>query len=261
MQDLSCVGQCSLTVALPVLSAFGVETCVLPTAILSNHTMFKEWSCLDLTEENKNIMKVWKKNSFKFDAFYLGYLGSVHLMSLAKECFSEFSADGAKIIIDPAFGDNGALYPAFDEKYVDAMRDLIKSADIILPNLTEACFLSGTAYEHNASVEFAESVIKKLSAMTDAVIVMTGAERGGEIGEIIFSNRTFSYIWAEKLPRRFHGTGDIFASAFTAEYLESGSLERACSVAGKLVAESIRATDPSHGYGVNFEYALKNIVK
>lgn len=259
MQDLSCVGQCSLTVALPVLSAMGVEACVLPTALLSNHTMFKKWSCLDLTDEIKNIMKMWKENGFKFDGFYLGYLGSKNLMDVARECFKSFSAENAKVIIDPAFGDNGKLYPAFDDLYVEAMRGLIKSADIILPNLTEACFLSGIAYEENGTVEFAEKVIKKLATLTEAVIVLTGAEKGGEIGEIIYADGGFSYVWAEKLPKRFHGTGDIFAAAFTAKYLESGSLESACAAAGELVAKSIKATDPSHQYGVNFEYVLKNI--
>lgn len=258
MQDLSCVGQCSLTVALPVLSAMGIETCVLPTAILSNHTMFKKWSCLDLTDETRNIMNVWRENGFKFDAFYLGYLGSAELMDVARDCFKEFSADGAKVIIDPAFGDNGVLYPAFDQAYVNAMKSLIKSADIILPNLTEACFLSGVPYEQNADLQFTEKVIKKLATITDATIVLTGAEKDGEIGEVIYSGGEFSRVWAEKLPKRFHGTGDIFAAAFTAKYLESGSLERACEVAGGLVAESIKATDPSHPYGVNFEYALKN---
>lgn len=261
MQDLSCVGQCSLTVALPVLSAFGVETCVLPTAILSNHTMFKKWSCFDFTEEAENIMRIWKENSFKFDAFYLGYLGSASLTEVAKRCFKQFSAEGAKVIIDPAFGDDGKLYSAFDKEYVNAMRQLIKSADIILPNLTEACFLSGTLYEQQSSVEFAEKVIKKLSTLTDAVIVLTGVEKNGEIGEIIYSEGKFSYIWDEKLPKRYHGTGDIFASAFTAVYLESGSFEKACSTAGRFVADSIRATDSSHPYGVNFEYVLKNKIK
>ena len=258
MQDLSCVGQCSLTVALPILSAYGVETCVLPTAILSNHTMFKKWSCLDLTAETRNIMNVWRENGFKFEAFYLGYLGSAELMEVAKECFKDFSSNGAKVIIDPAFGDNGILYPAFNMNYVEAMRKLIASADIILPNLTEACFLSGIDYEQNATIEFTEKVIKKLSTLTDAVIVLTGAEKNGEIGEIIYANEAFSYVWAEKLPKRYHGTGDIFSAAFTAEYLESGNLEKACAFAGNLVAESIRATDPAHTYGVNFEYALKN---
>ena len=258
MQDLSCVGQCSLTVALPVLSAYGVETCVLPTALLSNHTMFEKWSCLDLTDEARNIMNVWKQNGFKFDAFYLGYLGSASLMDVARDCFKEFSGEGCKIIIDPAFGDNGKLYPAFDSEYVAAMRKLIKSADLILPNLTEACFLCGAEYRQDASIEYIEEVIGKLSLLTDATIVLTGAEKDGLIGEVIYSDKKFSYVWAEKLPVRYHGTGDIFAAAFTANYLETASLEKASAFAGELVANSIRATDPAHGYGVNFEYALKN---
>lgn len=259
MQDLSCVGQCSLTVALPVLSALGVETCVLPTAILSNHTMFKKWTCLDMTPEIKNIMDVWDTNGFRFDAFYLGYLGSASLMDVAKQCFKKFSADGAEVIIDPAFGDNGKLYPAFDSHYVQCMKDLIKCADIILPNLTEACFLSGIEYEPDATIEFAQVVIKKLSTITDAVIVLTGVERDGEIGEIIYRGGQFSYVWDEKLPKRYHGTGDIFASAFTAEYVKSRDMQKACFIAGRLVGDSIRATHPDHNYGVNFEYVLNNI--
>ena len=140
MQDLSCVGQCSLTVALPVLSAYGVETCVLPTAVLSNHTMFKGWSYLDLTDKIPEIFEYWEKNGFKFDAFLLGYLGKAELMDLAEKAFDGFSAEGAKIIIDPVFGDNGALYGGFDLEYVAAMRKLLRRADIILPNVTEACF-------------------------------------------------------------------------------------------------------------------------
>ena len=131
MQDLSCVGQCSLTVALPILSAYGVETCVLPTAVLSNHTMFNGWSYLDLTDKIPEIYEYWRKNNFKFDAFLLGYLGKSALMDLAERAFDDFSADGAKIIIDPVFGDNGKLYGGFDLNYVAAMRKLLRRADII----------------------------------------------------------------------------------------------------------------------------------
>ncbi len=141
MQDLSCVGQCSLTVALPILSSYGIEACVLPTAVLSNHTMFKTWSYLDSTGEISNIFKHWKESEIAFDAFLLGYLGKAELMDIAEKCFDEFSADGAQIIIDPVFADNGKLYAGFDLNYVAAMRRLIKRADIILPNVTEACFL------------------------------------------------------------------------------------------------------------------------
>ncbi len=256
MQDLSCVGQCSLTVALPVLSAYGVEAAVLPTAVLSNHTMFPTWSYLDLAPEMDNILKGWADNGIKFDAFYLGYLGKTSLMPVAKRCFAEFSADGAPVIIDPAFGDNGKLYGGFDGEYVKAMADLLKSADIILPNLTEACYITGDEYREEYDREYIEQVVKNAYDLTGATVVLTGAELGGKIGEAIYDGKKFVYVFEEKLPVRYHGTGDIFASVFTAVYLNSQSLEKASKEAGLFVANCIRATDKSHFYGVNFEHVL-----
>ncbi len=258
MQDLSCVGQCSLTVALPVLSAYGVETCVLPTAILSNHTMFKSWSYLDLTGEIENIFVEWKNNGFKFDAFLLGYLGKKTLMDVAEKCFDNFSADGATVIIDPVFGDNGKLYCGFDGEYVAAMRKLIKRADIILPNVTEACFLTGTPYKSDCGVEFVKQLAKKLAALTDAVIVITGAEKDGKIGEVIYSGNEFEVVLLDKLPQKRHGTGDIFASVFTAEYLAQKSLRDCCFNASKFVIDCIKTTGDGHFYGVEFEKILNN---
>lgn len=258
MQDLSCVGQCSLTVALPVLSAYGVEASVLPTAVLSNHTAFEKWSCLDLTPEMDAIMTAWRQNGFQFDAFLLGYLGSAAIMEIAKVCFHDFAAAHAKIIIDPAFGDNGRLYPAFDKSYVTAMADLIRCADMILPNLTEACYLTGTEYRPDGTLDYAKETVRRLAGQTNAAIILTGVEQNGEIGELIYTDGAFTEVWDKKLPRRFHGTGDLFAAAFTAVYLQSESMEAAASAAGRLVADSIRATDAAHTYGVNFEYALNN---
>lgn len=256
MQDLSCVGQCSLTVALPVLSAYGIETCVLPTAILSNHTAFDKWSCLDLACEMDNILEAWRKNNFKFDAFLGGYLGSAAIADVAKTCMKDFLKENARVIIDPVFGDNGKLYAAFDSGYVAVMADLIKSADIILPNLTEACFLTGIEYRPDISVKSAKEIVRQLAERTPAAVIVTGIEREGEIGELIYANGQFAEVWAEKLPQRFHGTGDLFASAFTALYMQGRGLIEACESAGNLVGEGIRATDISHTYGVNFEYAL-----
>ena len=262
IQDLSCVGQCSLTVALPVLSAYGIETCVLPTGILSNHTAFPEWTCFDFTPEMWNIMEAWRKNDFRFDAFLLGYLGSAAAIDAAKVCFRDFAKGGADILIDPAFGDYGRLYPAFDHKYVAAMADLIQSAHVILPNFTEVCFLTGMEYRDNAPIEYLKSCSAMLADLTPAVIVMTGAEQSGRIGELIYSGGKFTEVWAKLLPGRFHGTGDLFAAAFTAVYLQSGSLPEACKAANDLVIESIKATEAdTHCYGVNFEYALAKFRK
>lgn len=257
MQDLSCVGQCSLTVALPILSAYGIETCVLPTAVLSNHTMFKSWSYFDLTCEIENIFREWKNNGFKFDAFLLGYLGKKELMDVAEKCFDEFSADGAQIIIDPVFGDNGKLYGGFDLNYVAAMRKLLKRADIILPNVTEACFLTETEYKKNYDAIFIDRLERRLSEMTDAEIIVTGAELGEDIGEIIYGKEKGEILLHEKLPVKKHGTGDIFASVFTANYLSGKGIHDSCNAAAKFVADCIRKTDGEHFYGVEFEKVLK----
>ncbi len=253
MQDLSCVGQCSLTVALPILSAYGVETCVLPTAVLSNHTMFNGWSYLDLTDKIPEIYEYWRKNNFKFDAFLLGYLGKSALMDLAERAFDDFSADGAKIIIDPVFGDNGKLYGGFDLNYVAAMRKLLRRADIILPNVTEACFLTDTPYPENYDEDFVLKLKNKLKELTDAEIIITGVEFGGRIGEFMSGK----VLWHELLPSKKHGTGDIFASVFTAHYLAGNGIENACDSAAEFVRECIKQTDNDHFYGVQFEKILK----
>lgn len=256
MQDLSCVGQCSLTVVLPVLSAYGVETCVLPTAILSNHTMFKGWSYLDLLPETEHIFNYWKSNGFAFDGFLLGYLGNQRLMDVAERCFDEFSEKNAPVIIDPVFGDNGKLYGGFDEEYVAAMRRLCRRADVILPNLTEICFMMGMEYRENYDGEYLARVLNGMAKYTEATIIVTGVEMNGLIGEAIYRKGETEYVLSERLPERLHGTGDIFSAVFTAKYLEGASLAESCAEAGNFVADCIRATDRSHFYGASFEKVL-----
>lgn len=256
MQDLSCVGQCSLTVALPTLSALGVEACVLPTAILSNHTMFKEWSYLDLTPEIEKIFANWKSNGFTFDGFLLGYLGKPSLMDIALKAFREFSNPDAPKIIDPCFGDNGKLYGGFDEEYVNKMKKLIKYADIILPNVTEACHLTGEEYQENYDEQYIRNLVEKLKDITGAMAIITGVELEEKIGEAIACGNEFKLILAEKLPVNYHGTGDLFSAAFTAKYITEHSLEESCSYAGEFVADSIRKTPEDHFYGVCFEQVL-----
>ncbi len=256
MQDLSCVGQCSLTVALPVLSRYGIETCVLPTAVLSNHTMFKSWSYLDLTPEIPAIFDNWAANDIKFDGFLLGYLGKAQLMNLAVKCFDEFSNANAPVIIDPVFGDNGKLYGGFDLNYVAEMRKLIKRADIILPNVTEACFLTETEYREEQDETYFKTLAEKLSRLTDGTVIITGYEQKGKIGAYIYRNGNIERVLLPKQPEKRHGTGDIFASVFTAHYLNGNSLAESCEAASRFVIKCLTLTEPVHFYGVNFEKAL-----
>ena len=261
VQDLSCVGQCSLTVALPVLSHYGVEAAVLPTAVLSNHTMFKSWSYLDLTDTIPLIYEKWRENGIRFSAFLLGYLGKTAIMDLCERAFDEFSEEGAPVIIDPAFGDNGKLYGGFDRAYVSSMRRLLKRADIILPNLTEAAFLLGEEYKTQYDGAYIEGIARRLYEAFGATTVITGVERGGLIGEIIYDGREYEYVLSEKVPKFSHGTGDIFAAAFAARWLNGASLAEACDTAGRLVADCLRATSDEHSYGVQFEDVLFSQIK
>lgn len=257
MQDLSCVGQCSLTVALPILSRYGIETCVLPTAVLSNHTQFKSWSYLDLTAEIPKIFNEWKNSGISFDGFLLGYLGKKELMDLAVECFEQFSNDPAPVVIDPVFGDEGKLYSGFDFEYVKAMSHLLKYADIIDPNITEACFLTGTPYRAQYDKGYVEALADKLSHLTEGTVVLTGVEFDGQIGELILQNGEFQYVMLPKLNARYHGTGDIFSSVMTAYRLQGADIAESCLAAGKFVADCMRGTDASeHFYGVCFEKEL-----
>jgi pyridoxine kinase len=256
VQDLSCVGQCSLTVALPILSHYGIETAVLPTAVLSNHTKFKTWSYLDLTDEIENIYASWRQNDIKFSAFLLGYLGKASIMQLCEKAFYEFSEEDAKVIIDPVMGDDGKLYSGFDEDYVAAMRKLIARADIILPNLTEACYLAGVEYREDNDAAFVKMVLEKLSKLTDATIIVTGLECEDQIGEVIYSEGVGKCIMLPRVPKKSHGTGDIFAAVFTSHYLTGKNLETSCILAGQFVAESLKATPHDHDYGVCFETVL-----
>ena len=138
IQDISCVGKCSLTVALPIISAMGVEAAILPTAVLSTHTMFSRFTCKDLTDQIKPIAEHWAEEKMDFDAVYTGYLGSFEQIDLMKKFFEDFKNESNILFVDPAMADNGKLYPAFDEAFAKYMGTLCGKADIIVPNITEA---------------------------------------------------------------------------------------------------------------------------
>ena len=256
MQDLSCVGQCSLTVALPILSSYGIETAVLPTAVLSNHTMFPSWSYLDLTPEIDSIFQHWEKSNISFDAFLLGYLGKKKLIDIAINCFQKFSKKNAKIFLDPVFADNGKLYSGFTLDYVYEMRRLLNYADVLLPNVTEACFLTGVEYQKNQDEAFIEKIGKELRKYTKATIVLTGVQKENKIGEWIDQNGESMYLWHELIPATRHGTGDIFSSVFTANFLKGLEVKECSNRAASFVADCLKITGEDHFYGVYFESIL-----
>jgi pyridoxine kinase len=265
IQDISALGKCSLTVALPILSAMGIECAVVPTAVLSTHTQFQGFTFHDLTDEMEPIADHWKQQGFRFDAIYTGYLGSFRQVDIVKRYFRDFGA-GAKIIVDPAMADNGKLYGGFDEAFVREMARLCAHADYLLPNITEACFLTGTPYR--APGEYDEAWIRglldKLAALGAKRIVLKGILLDeGKVRIAVYdavAGKTETYVH-EHLPVSSHGTGDVFASAFTGALLRGKTPVEAVQVAAQFVLASIRATmgDEGHKYGVKFEGCLAGL--
>ena len=264
VQDISCVGKCSLTAALPVISAMGVEACPLPTALLSCHTAFDHFSFLDLTEEIPKIEQAWQEENLTFDTIVSGYLGSVRQIELVKELGKRFRADPDCLqIVDPAMADHGKLYAGFDCSFVEAMKGLCRSADVIVPNLTEACLLTGTEYTGEMEESFCRELLEKLAEAGCHRILLTGYQEADGIGVLSLhrenGKNVFRKYLNERLPGSYHGTGDIFASVLSGALTLGKSLEEAQELAVDFTLECIRKTaeDPQRRkYGVSFEQAL-----
>lgn len=261
IQDISCVGKCSLTVALPIISAMGVEAAIIPTAVLSTHTMFSDFTFKDLTDQIQPISDHWKKENFKFDAIYTGYLGSAEQTELVCDFFDRYKTDDNIIFVDPAMADNGKLYPAFDNNFAKLMANVCAKADIIVPNLTEACLMTDTEYKTEYDEQYILDILHKLTAMGAKKATITGANYNGKYGIVGYDSEkdtTFSYFH-EKLPTSYHGTGDVFSSVCVGALNNGLSLDKAIKIAADYTVECIRITAAEKGanaYGVNFELAI-----
>ncbi len=263
VQDISCVGKCSLTVALPVISAMGVEACVLPTAVLSTHTAFKGFTFRDLTSDISKITGHWKQEKIGFDAIYTGYLGSFEQIELMQQLINDFGGGSTRVIVDPCMGDNGSLYSGFTPDFAKAMAGLCSKADVIVPNLTEASYMLGLPYKAQGyDKEYIEDLVKRLAGLGARRVVLKGVSFDDKkLGIVCYDSQSEKITWYfhEKMPQNFHGTGDIFASVLTGALVRGLSLEEACRLAADFVVASIKATlshKDYNWYGVDFEAAL-----
>ena len=263
VQDISCVGKCSLTVALPVISAMGVEACVLPTAVLSTHTAFKGFTFRDLTQDISKITAHWKQEKIHFDAIYTGYLGSFEQIELMHQLIKDFGAGDTRVIVDPCMGDNGSLYSGFTPDFAKAMAGLCAKADVIVPNLTEVSYMLGIPYKAQGyTKDYIEDLLIKLSGLGARRIVLKGISFDDKklgIASYDSESEKINWYFHEKMPQNFHGTGDIFASVLTGALVRGLPLDKACRLAADFVVESIKATlshKDYNWYGVDFESAL-----
>ena len=265
IQDISCVGQCSLTVALPILSACGVETAILPSAVLSTHTAgFSGFTFRDLTDDIPAIQKHWQKENITFDAIYTGYLGSTKQIDYVKDILNTMGTKDCKGIVDPAMADNGKLYPLFDQAYVEAMKGLCADADILLPNITEACYLADVEYKEVYDEAYIQHLLNELSKLNPNTIVLTGVSYKPETtGVIVYENKTIQYYEHKKMEKGCHGTGDVYASTFVGALMRGHSAFESARIAADYTVKCIENTqgDPTHWYGVKFETAIPNLIE
>ncbi len=266
IQDISCVGKCSLTVALPIISAMGIETAIIPTAVLSTHTQFKRFTFRDLSEDIPLIQEHWKEENFKFDSIYTGYLGSIKQINMLKDFFKQFKTDDNFIFIDPVMGDNGKLYTGFNQNFADEMAKLCSLGDIIVPNLTEASYMLHKEYKGKYTQEEIKDLLIELSNLGPNKVILTGISfKENELGVMSYNkkeNKFFTYF-REKIPVKYHGTGDIFSSTVVGALVNNNSLEEALKIAVDYVWETIYDTyliKKEDAYGVNFENKIPFLI-
>ncbi|MBQ1907297.1 MAG: pyridoxamine kinase [Firmicutes bacterium] len=271
VQDISCVGQCSGSVALPVIAACGVEAVILPTAVLSTHTGgFKSPHFRDLSEDIPAISAHWKREGIYFDAVYTGYLGSIEQIASVRELMDRNGAPGCVRIVDPAMADNGKLYSGFDMDFAAAMRELVAAADIALPNITEAAMLTGREYRESYDEAYIKDLMEAVLDLGAKAVVLTGVSYdSASTGVAVMraaggsDSPAFSYYRHRKAGERgWYGTGDIFASAFTGAYMRGRSMEDSARIAAEFACRCIELSlgDQDHAYGTKFQLALPELI-
>lgn len=263
VQDISCLGQCSITVALPVLSALGVETAILPSAILSTHSGgFQNYTVHDLTEEMPKIVKHWAMEGLGFDAVYTGYIGNAKQFDTILQLKKLLKPDGF-LAVDPAMADHGKLYKGLNSEIILGMKKLVCNAKVILPNLTEAFFLLDKPYMNGIErdVSGIKDLAKELSNLGPRYSVITGVVfSDDEIGSFCYDREAdrFFEARAKRYPQSCHGTGDLFSSVCIGNLVLGETIENAMSQAADFVSRAIEETvgDETHTYGVHFEKVL-----
>ena len=266
IQDISCLGKCSTTIALPVISAMGVETVILPTALLSTHTMFRNFTWKDLTDQIRPITEHWQKEGIRFDAVYTGYLGTIEQIRMMEELFVSFRTPDTSIIVDPVMGDNGRLYTGFDEAYAAKNAELCGFADIIVPNITEAAIMTGMPYREVYEEGYIRELLQKLAALGPKIAVLTGVSlspgKTGVMGLDTSSGEYFLYQ-NRKIDINYHGTGDLFSATCVGGMMRGLSWQKAMQLAADYTAYTIEVTrnnSTSSRYGVDFEETIPKLI-
>ncbi|SHI21549.1 pyridoxine kinase [Sporobacter termitidis DSM 10068] len=264
IHDISCFGKCSLTVALPIISSAGIETCAIPTAVLSTHTGgFDGYTYRDLTDDILPVASHWQALDLRFDAVYTGYLGSFKQIDIVSEIFDKLKTPDGLIVVDPVMADNGRLYANFSADFPEGMKKLCRKADIVVPNITEACLLTGRPYRPGPyDTAFIEDLLSALAAFGPKQVVLTGVSLGdAQLGAASLDTAAgkLDYAFSPRVEGFYHGTGDVFASALVAALLTGHGLSASAAIAVEFTYKSIertKAAGTDNRFGVNFEAGL-----
>lgn len=237
IQDMSGFGRCSLTVALPLLSAEGICACPLPTAILSNHTGYPSFSFYDLTGQIPAYVEEWRKRKLIFDGIYIGFLGSEEQIELVETFIRDFKREGTLVILDPVMGDHGIMYATYTASMCRKIRRLAAGADILTPNLTEACILTGRGYRKDGwKQKELKELAGELADLGSEKIVITGVEQGGFVSNFYFEKGGGAgFIRRKKAAESRPGTGDVFASLVAADAINGAAFPEAVAKAADFV--------------------------
>lgn len=250
INDFSSFGRCSLAVTLPILSALKVQCCSVPTAIFTNHTGFRHFSWTDYTDHMDAYIRDWKATGLRFDAIATGFLGSSRQIDFVRRFIDEFATSSTTVVVDPVMGDYGRLYATYDMSLAESMRELLDVADVLTPNLTEACVLSGRAYDPEIGDDGLASMCEELSARRPGRIVVSGISRGGSLVNYVYERgRAPETVSTPKLGEDRSGTGDVFASVIIGEIVRgvpfAEAVRRAAGFVSRAVARTIEMGLPA----------------
>lgn len=266
IHDISCVGRCSITTAVPIISAAGIICSPLPTAVLSTHTGgFTGYTFRDLTEDMMPIVDHWKTLGYRFDAIYTGFLGSKEQISIVSDIFDRYP-DAVKVV-DPVMADEGKLYKVFDSTFPEEMKKLCSKADVLMPNITEACLVLGREYEKGPyTPEYVDDLMERLTELGAKKIILTGVFfEENKLGAATYDSESNekSYYLSDRIPGYYHGSGDVFGSAAVASIVSGKTLSEASRIAVDFTVNSIRRTyeyGDDVRYGVDFESGIPELV-
>ncbi len=263
IQDMAGYGRCSMSVAIPLVSACGIQACPMPTAVFSNHSAYSDFYCVDLTEHMEEYYRSWQKIGAKFDGVLVGYLASVKQVQVVKAFIEEFKDSSRMIVVDPVMGDNGKLYKRVDSQMKQAMTQLVRMADVITPNVTEAYALAGVPYNDKPTVKELENIASRLLELGPKYVIITSIESQKTIGNLIVSDSGNSSVVRQKKEAQSRcGAGDAFAALLASYLLKGMDVTDSVRNAGRFVAKAVRRANElqlDRREGIAFEDFLKII--